>query len=111
MVKGTNAPLASEETKSPDEPKKEDTPSPAATPDEILEDEADKRLNHKITTRSRAEDMPKKEKKPRKVIVVEKKPVDPLMAYQPPFRGKGEKQEKPADAEKPKRVYTLEFIF
>lgn len=56
-----------------------DTPAALETKEES---EMDKKTNHKIITRSRAEDAAKKEKKVKKVVeVVEKKPIDPLMAY------------------------------
>ena len=92
-----------------------DTPAAVET---VEETEADKKTNHKIITRSRAEDAAKKEKKAKKVIVEkekenekEKKPINPLMAYQPPFKNKEKKVEKSDEPEKPKKIYTLEFIF
>jgi hypothetical protein len=38
------------------------------------------------------------------------KPIDPLMAYQPPFRNKASKKTTEEEV-RPKKVYSLEFIF
>ena len=108
VVKGTNAPSAED---SLNEEPKIDTPTAVETMEDT---DADKKTNHKIITRSRAEDAAKKEKKAKRVIPVvekEKKPIDPLLAYQPPFKNKEKKIEKTDEPEKPKKVYTLEFIF
>jgi hypothetical protein len=83
------------EEKKADEPKNvvsnstvDDEPKEAAPAQPVPKENDEK--PHKIIQRSREEGVqPKKEKK--KKAPVEKKPVDPLMAYQPPFKNKEKK--------------------